>query len=194
MNKQNGFTLVEGLLIVLILSVIGFAGYYVWSQNQDDETEQTETVQEEQVDNTQNQNTNEVTLIENSTVNNSFKIETAKAGDKIGAMKVVSIGEYNGNVLFEGEVTISGSYKVITDDDLLGSIWCMEDLDDASLKLIPQEVDDERSVWFCFNNEDKASVLLGNESLEKVTVSIDDYYINLKQSSVYNTATLVEVK
>lgn len=34
MNKQSGFTLVEGLLIVLILSVVGFAGYTVWNQNQ----------------------------------------------------------------------------------------------------------------------------------------------------------------
>jgi Tfp pilus assembly protein PilV len=36
MKSQKGFTLVEGLLIVLILSVVGFAGYYVWNQNQDD--------------------------------------------------------------------------------------------------------------------------------------------------------------
>ncbi len=45
-NKQNGFTLVEGLLIVLILSVIGFAGYTVWNNNQDNEIEQAETVQQ----------------------------------------------------------------------------------------------------------------------------------------------------
>lgn len=29
--NQKGFTLVEGLLILLVLSVIGFGGYYVWS-------------------------------------------------------------------------------------------------------------------------------------------------------------------
>jgi hypothetical protein len=39
MNKQKGFTLVEGQLIVLILSVVGFAGYYVWNQNQAKDTE-----------------------------------------------------------------------------------------------------------------------------------------------------------
>jgi hypothetical protein len=39
MNKQKGFTLVEGFLIVLILSVVGFAGYYVWNQNKNGETE-----------------------------------------------------------------------------------------------------------------------------------------------------------
>lgn len=31
-NFQNGFTLVETLLIILILAVIGFAGYYVWDR------------------------------------------------------------------------------------------------------------------------------------------------------------------
>jgi type II secretory pathway pseudopilin PulG len=36
MSKQKGFTLVEGLLIVLIISVVGFAGYTVWNNQQDD--------------------------------------------------------------------------------------------------------------------------------------------------------------
>lgn len=29
-NKQNGFTLIEGLLIILVLAVVGFGSYYVW--------------------------------------------------------------------------------------------------------------------------------------------------------------------
>lgn len=32
---QKGFTLVEGLLIILVIAIIGFGGYYVW-QNQSD--------------------------------------------------------------------------------------------------------------------------------------------------------------
>lgn len=51
MKKYNGFTLVEGLLIVLILSVVGFTGYYVWNQQQVEEVEitesQTESIPEE---------------------------------------------------------------------------------------------------------------------------------------------------
>lgn len=31
-NKQQGFTLVEGLLILFVLAVIGGVGYYVWSK------------------------------------------------------------------------------------------------------------------------------------------------------------------
>lgn len=43
MNKQKGFTLVEGLLIAIVLGIVGFGGYHVWNQNVDDETEVTET-------------------------------------------------------------------------------------------------------------------------------------------------------
>lgn len=39
MKKQSGFTIVEVLLVVLILSVVGFGGYYVWhSPNKADKT------------------------------------------------------------------------------------------------------------------------------------------------------------
>lgn len=38
MQKQKGFTLIEGLLIVLIMLVIGFGGWYVYSQSQDNDT------------------------------------------------------------------------------------------------------------------------------------------------------------
>ena len=45
MKKQHGFTLVEGLLIVLILCVVGFAGYYVMNNRdkKSDTSEQTTT-------------------------------------------------------------------------------------------------------------------------------------------------------
>ncbi len=51
MNTQKGFTLVEGLLIFLVIALVGFGGYYVWNQQQDDESEQTETMQELQNEN-----------------------------------------------------------------------------------------------------------------------------------------------
>jgi type II secretory pathway pseudopilin PulG len=57
MNKQKGFTLVEGLLIVLILSVVGFAGFTVWNNQQSDEAELIETSQIEQKNNEQAQET-----------------------------------------------------------------------------------------------------------------------------------------
>lgn len=45
--NQKGFTLIEGLLIVLILSVVCFAGYAVWN-NQQDKTEYTQIEQSDE--------------------------------------------------------------------------------------------------------------------------------------------------
>jgi len=39
MTKQKGFTIVEGLFILLILSIIGYAGFYVWDNSQDKSTD-----------------------------------------------------------------------------------------------------------------------------------------------------------
>jgi type II secretory pathway pseudopilin PulG len=47
MKYQKGFTLLEGLLIILILSVVGFAGYTVWNNQQDDQTKVTDNNQQE---------------------------------------------------------------------------------------------------------------------------------------------------
>ncbi|MDB5176292.1 MAG: hypothetical protein JWM81_1150 [Candidatus Saccharibacteria bacterium] len=35
-HSQKGFGAVEALIIILILAVIGFGGYYVWNSNKDD--------------------------------------------------------------------------------------------------------------------------------------------------------------
>jgi type II secretory pathway pseudopilin PulG len=194
MNKQKGFTLVEGLLIVLIVSFICFAGYYVWNQNQEEETETFNTVQQENQEIKEENNKADDTVVEESVVvDNMFDKDKVTAGDKIGAM-TAAMNFSSNNVLFEDKVTVTGSYFVLNGDELLGSIWCLQELDEVSLSYMPKEINDTRDVWFCFNNDEKASSLLGDNDLEKVTVTIDDYYINLKQSSVYNTATLVEVK
>jgi len=38
-KNQSGFALIEGLLIILIIAIIGFGGYYVWhTQKQTDKT------------------------------------------------------------------------------------------------------------------------------------------------------------
>lgn len=45
MNKtQTGFALIEGLLIILILAIIGFGGYYVWNTQKNVDKTSKETV------------------------------------------------------------------------------------------------------------------------------------------------------
>jgi type II secretory pathway pseudopilin PulG len=72
MNRQKGFTLVEGLLIVLVLSVIGFAGYYVWNQQQDDDgsSESSQTNNSAKVDSAEEtmDNSQEVLETEDTTI------------------------------------------------------------------------------------------------------------------------------
>jgi hypothetical protein len=38
MKKQNGFSIVEVLIIIVIIGVVGGAGWYVWSQQESDES------------------------------------------------------------------------------------------------------------------------------------------------------------
>lgn len=65
MKKQFGFTLVEGLLIVLIVSFIGFAGYYVWnSQKDSDETTDQSSSQSESEQDTEDEVATEVDISE----------------------------------------------------------------------------------------------------------------------------------
>lgn len=193
MKNQKGFTLVEGLLIVLISSVVGFAGYMVWDNNksEDGSTEVTTETANETLAQPNESELKPEQQEEPPEVENSFSLDNVEAGDRVGSMTLVEKDLQS--ALFNGHTEVTGSYRVDIGDELLGSIWCIEELSADSLKLIPKESSDERGVWFCFNNNQKASALLGDESKDSVTVVIDDYFIDLKQSSVYNTATLVEV-
>lgn len=47
MRNNKGFSLVAGLLIVSIMAIVGFAGYYVWNENQDEATFSTDTSKED---------------------------------------------------------------------------------------------------------------------------------------------------
>ena len=69
MKNQKGFSLVEGLLIIIIVTVVGFGSYYVWNQNKSSETQQQEITIEssEQESNIKNMpETNEYTNYSNS--------------------------------------------------------------------------------------------------------------------------------
>lgn len=60
---QKGFTLVEGLLVILVVAVIGFGGYYVW-QNQNDKDTKENSLTSKAAENSQDKSktqTNETT-------------------------------------------------------------------------------------------------------------------------------------
>jgi len=47
MNKQSGYGLTGGLLIVFVITIVGFAGYTVWNNSHDDKTATTESPQQD---------------------------------------------------------------------------------------------------------------------------------------------------
>lgn len=122
----------------------------------------------------------------------TFNRDSIESGDRVGALS------YDRNELsryyFNGEVTVTGAYSVNLDDPLLGDTWCMRNLDEESLAKIPKETSDSRDVWFCFTNTDEVQSVLGNDSIASITVTISEYVVDLKESSVFNTATFVSAQ
>ena len=95
-----------------------------------------------------------------------------------------------GEVTFDGEVTISGTYKPNT---LIGESQpgspCFY-VDERTENKLPRLKGDERLMWFCFNNSQAVLDALGTVE-KQVEIVIDDYKTIYIPSDVTNTATFV---
>jgi type II secretory pathway pseudopilin PulG len=107
MNTQKGFTLVEGLLIVLVLAIAGFGGWYVWNQQQDDETEQFETTQELQ---NNNETSEEQVVIQEERVEQ--QLTSSEKEDCTVTYPVNTNTPFNDNGLFINPVTYNTAFLV----------------------------------------------------------------------------------
>lgn len=67
MNSQKGFTLVAGLLIVLIISILVFTGFYVYTQNNNGEDLSTATPQETSEEVNDSEDSNQSTYTSSTT-------------------------------------------------------------------------------------------------------------------------------
>ena len=136
---------------------------------------------------------------------NIFLLEDIKVGDKIGEMTIKSVNgvgisqpptKDNYLITFAGPITISGRYYQMGGEpgdmfpDRVGV--CFEP-DEESSKKIPQEIDDNRHIWFCLNNSDLADKKLSKTDSGKATITIDSYKDVFKGMAIWNTATLIEV-
>lgn len=95
-----------------------------------------------------------------------------------------------GEVTFDGEVTVTGTYKPNT---LIGESQqgspCFY-VDKRTENQLPRLKGDERFMWFCFNNSQAVLDALG--TVEKdVKIVIDEYKTIYIPSDVTNTATFV---
>lgn len=140
---------------------------------------------------------------------------SVSAGDKLGAMTVVSVapfntGQYstdpkmtqlgpqNAKIILKGPIEITGMYST-EQPDMGGSTGpCMSVSDAASLARLPVLPGngvrpDIPSYSFCFRNQKAAEQQLGKES-RTVTVAIDNFELNAYPAEVMSWADLVDVQ
>lgn len=77
MHKQKGFTLVEVLLVVLVVSFIGFAGYYVWDNQTSKEKSSANSY-----------SSKKATKKKNKSTDITAKWETYETPDKLFSVKI----------------------------------------------------------------------------------------------------------
>lgn len=132
---------------------------------------------------------------------NLFDARKVKAGDQVAGLKVSKVEvhnasdeDYDAYVAFEGEVTISGSFKHNLNDEFLDhEISFM--VDEEAVATLPKLAHDQRNVWFTFTNHDDAEKVFGAPGTEgKATVTIKNYNINYAHTEIWNTADLVKAE
>ncbi len=144
------------------------------------------------------QKVEETTLPAAEKVSNLFDARKVKSGDQIAGLKVSKVEvhnasdeDYDAYVDFEGEVTLSGTFKHNLNDDFLDHEISFK-VDEESEALLPKLAHDQRYVWFMFMNHDDAEKALGAAGTEgKATVTIKNYGIKYAHTEIWNTADLV---
>ena len=107
-------------------------------------------------------------------------------------------------IYYEGLATISGKYQEYQPEVLLGGTLCFF-VDEKTGNLIPKVSGDNRSPWFCFNDQGKAkrmfeindNAIFNNKAVEciqgKATITISNYKIDKKQGEAFDTADIKEI-
>lgn len=132
---------------------------------------------------------------------NLFDARKVNAGDQVAGLKISKVEvhnagdeDYDAYVGFEGEVTISGSFKHNLNDEFMDhEISFM--VDEEAAAVLPKLAHDQRNVWFMFTNHDEAEKVFGAPGTEgKATVTIKNYSINYAHTEIWNTADLVKAE
>jgi hypothetical protein len=132
---------------------------------------------------------------------NLFDARKIKAGDQVSGLRVSKVevhnatdDDYDAYVDFEGEVTVSGTFKHNLNDEFLDHEISFK-VDEESAARLPMLAHDQRYVWFMFMNHDDAEKALGAAGTEgKATVIIKNYSIKYAHTEIWNTADLIKVE
>lgn len=129
---------------------------------------------------------------------NLFDARKVQIGDQVAGLAVSKVEvhnasdeDYDAYVDFEGEVTVSGTFKHNLNDDFLDNEISFK-VDDESAALLPKLAHDQRYVWFMFMNHEVAEKALGAPGTEgEATVTIKNYSIKYAHTEIWNTADFV---
>ncbi|KUO68675.1 MAG: hypothetical protein APF77_14820 [Clostridia bacterium BRH_c25] len=132
---------------------------------------------------------------------NLFDARKSKVGDKVAGLRITKVEvhnasdeDYDAYVDFEGEVTVSGTFKHNLDDEFLDHEISFR-VDEEWASKLPMLAHDQRYVWFMFMNHDDAEKALGAPGTEgKATVTIKNYSIKYAHTEIWNTADLVKAE
>jgi hypothetical protein len=123
-----------------------------------------------------------------------FDPQQIKPGDDVGGWKVMRVrrppDDYS--VSFSGEAELNGRYLTHPDypEVKLPCFW----VDPDSWSKLPRAGNDQRLIWFCFENDAEAIRQLGPLGTPtRATIVIDNYKTALSESDVFDTAHLLRV-
>jgi len=137
---------------------------------------------------------------------NLFDTATAKVGDEVAGFVITDIAteDYNGGssviIAFDGEATLSGT--LYHDNNELGywGKFIYFYIDDDCAEFLPYPVDDDRQIWFGFDNYDEAVEMLetmpedeGQTIAYQAVITIDSYTVVQGASEGCNFATLKSI-
>lgn len=184
--KNNSRLFINYLVIILVFVILGFVIYLINARKTVEKTNIGEVIP-----------VNE--QIKPDTLPNPFDFNKAIIGDVSSGFEIVKISSYNGDqiplidnltVSFKNKKMIGGKIEAYDTGPLQGKI-CMYNDDPYAQKTLPRVVGDNRLLFFCFNNVEKAKTLVSNSKVgESINVTIENYTINLDNNSAVNTADL----
>jgi hypothetical protein len=124
----------------------------------------------------------------------NFDPATVEAGDRVGSLTVSRVRRPPDDhiVTFSGEVEVNGRYLTHPEypEVKLPCFW----VDPDSWAKLPRAENDQRLIWFCFENGAEAIRQLGALGTRMLaTIVIDDYKTALSESDVFDSAHLVRV-
>jgi len=122
-----------------------------------------------------------------------FVRSEVQLGDRISDMEIVDIsGDKNQIIQFRGEAYVVGTFGIIENNPVLvdGVSFYVDKLSDY----LPRERNDVRDLWFMFSNAEEAKQMLSEYNNQgEIAIIIDDYLLDLTESTVVNSARLVRV-